>query len=74
MESLADFMLCESLFLASHMTAFFLCLHRIEGARDLSQGSFSWGLLSLDGTGSRIIPLAFPGNSKSSVVIAGSLF
>ena len=40
MESLADFMLCESLLLASHMTAFFLCLHRIEGARDLSQGSF----------------------------------
>lgn len=40
MESLADFMLCESLLLASYITAFFLCLHRIEGARELSQGSF----------------------------------
>lgn len=40
MESLADFMLCESLLLASYITTFFLCLHRIEGARELSQGSF----------------------------------
>lgn len=38
--------------------------------RALSHGAF----LSLDGTGSRTIPLAFPGNSKSSVIIAGSLF
>ena len=50
------------------------CCSAVFPSRDLSQGSFSWGLLSLDGTGSRIIPLAFPGNSKSSVVIAGSLF
>ena len=38
--------------------------------RALSHGAFChW-----NGTGSRIIPLAFPGNSKSSGTIAGSLF
>lgn len=49
------------------------CCSAVFLSRDLSRGSFSWGLLSPDGTGSRIIPLAFPGNRNSSVTIAGSL-
>lgn len=40
MKALADFMSSESLLLASHTTDFFLCPHRTEGVRGLSQASF----------------------------------